>query len=108
MISQTVSTRRTRSGLNRRLSVAGLLVVLAVSGGAARASLFAYDGFDYPLGQTVVGQGGGSGWSGNYTLNAGNNAGAFWEVSDMTASFPELSVSGNQLHLDGSSTPGLS
>ena len=26
----------------------------------------------------------------------------------MTASFPELSVSGNQLHLDGSSTPGLS
>jgi len=86
--------------------VAGLLVLLGFWG-TARAALIAYDGFNYVRNQTVVGQGGGTGWNGStYQINSGNSANSYIEESDMTTSFPTLGISGDQLHLNGTTAPG--
>lgn len=54
-----------------------LLPAFLLSGGAAFGQLYVYDGFssgDYTDGVTVDGLGGGSGWSGNWSVDASANA----------------------------------
>ena len=89
-----------------RVPISILLVLTCGFCWSTYAALIAYDGFNYPMGQTVVGQNGGTGWSGGYAQNVGNSAAAYSEVSDIASSFPNLSSSGNQLHLNGTSAPG--
>ena len=85
------------------------LVLLCCFSRSASADLIAYDGFNYTLGQSVVGQGTNAGWASSgqtYTISSGNSASAYSEVSDIASSFPNLSISGNQLQLDGTNAPG--
>jgi len=83
-------------------------VLLAATSPSAKATLIAYDGFNYAAGQTVVGQGTNAGWSGAgdpYTISAGNSTNASIEASDMNTG-NGLLTSGNQLNLDGSAPGG--
>jgi hypothetical protein len=68
-----------------------LLALIVLSASSARATLLAYDGFDYPAGQDLAGQSGGFGWDGIW----GNNGGASTVVSSPGLSYPGLGSIGN-------------
>ena len=83
-------------------------VALLVTGNSAKATLLAYEGFDYTAGQSVVGQGTNAGWptAGDpYTISAGNSANASIEAPD-TSVGNGLLTSGNQLDINGSAPGG--
>ena len=87
-------------------ALSGILLLAASS--PAKATLLAYDGFNYAAGQTVVGQGTNSGWptaNDPYTISAGNSANASIEASDMNTG-NGLVTSGNQLDINGSAPGG--
>jgi hypothetical protein len=99
-------THPTRRLLRKRLGC--FLVLLCGISGSAHATLFAYDGFNYALSQTVVGQGADAGWSSRgqtYTQSQGDGADALSEMSVMVP-YQDLMTSGNQLQLNGTTAPG--
>ena len=57
-----------------------------------------YEGFNYTSGQSVVGQ--------SYTQNIGNSVNNYVAPSTLASVFPTLNSSGNQLQLNGVTTPG--
>jgi hypothetical protein len=67
------------------------LALILLTAPTARATLLAYDGFDYPAGQDLAGQSGGFGWDSIW----GNNGGAFTVVSSPGLSYPGLGSLGN-------------
>ena len=73
-----------------------LCVALAWCAAGARADVIAYDGFSGPPGATVLGQGGGTGWAGTWTVggfNAFNNTS--YVVEPGSLSYPGLATTGN-------------
>jgi hypothetical protein len=99
-------THPTRKLLRKRIGC--FLVLLCGISGSAHATLFAYDGFNYTLSQTVVGQGADAGWSSpgqTYTQSQGDSADALSEMSAMVP-YQDLMTSGNQLQLNGTTAPG--
>ncbi|MCX6935777.1 MAG: hypothetical protein NTZ01_06275, partial [Verrucomicrobia bacterium] len=104
--------------LRRRLEVLATPITFAVTSfvslccfcqsATASDAPLAYDGFNYTLNQTLLGQGTDAGWASSgqtYTISAGDGTGAHSEVSDMTP-YLNLETSGNQLNLLGASAPG--
>ena len=73
-------------------AAAGIAVVLPIN--AARASVIAQDNFNYTAGQSIVGQNGGTGWSGAWYHNSGGYI------------FGNATIGGNSLNYAGIASSG--
>ena len=97
-----------RSALRKRICAGCIAALLCGVSWSARANLIAYDGFNYPLGQTVIGQGTNAGWPSSgqkYTTSSGANGNSTLEASSMSPTYGLL-TSGNQLDVNGSAAAG--
>ena len=90
---------------NLRLQILVLAAAVSLAGlTSARATLLAYEGFDYTANATFTGLSGGSGWSTAWALNGGNTlnsvtlAGSF-TYTDINGY--SLVTSGNRAHVTG-------